>query len=460
MIAITTRISYLSCLILVCVVAKVKAFIPSIRQPSTICAQSLSNIQSQKQHLQSSKLETEDISSTSTPIDISSLPLPPNNGMNLFRNIRDTFSYLASPQRFISKRYKQLGPTFLAYQFFKPMVFVGNMTLVTEYVKNAERENEVIYPSLPDTFLELHSKWGSLNLDSNDEVFKQSRMLFTDILSNKEALSMYTKVLEEKIEAYVASIETRIREDPETPIYLVPELISLNLDMFASIFSGKGLTKEQEQMFVDYNAGLLSLSKNSKQWVQAKEAFDDLKVEMLKRFREMDDMSEEDLTVPGKFVHGKLAGREGFEDIDRISAGIVLFIWGAYIECASLMATSLARISATKQPSLEIVQNLCNEMNDQLNVEGSDVKDYSFWSDLSYSLGVCRESLRLIPPVSGLPKFSKKDYQLGEYRIPAEVPVCLEPRIVNQDPSKYKCWSSNQQIIVITLILSPTTCRI
>merc|ERR1712156_890544 len=65
----------------------------------------------------------------------------------------------------------------------------------------------------------------------------------------------------------------------------------------------------------------------------------------------------------------------------------------------------------------------------------SNVKEYKFWNELSYSLGVCRESLRIIPPVSGLPKFSKKDYQLGDYRIPAEIPVCLEPRIVNMDPN-------------------------
>lgn len=46
--------------------------------------------------------------------DVSALPLPPNNGMNIIRNIRDSFSYLSNPDRFIAKRTKKLGPIFLS----------------------------------------------------------------------------------------------------------------------------------------------------------------------------------------------------------------------------------------------------------------------------------------------------------------------------------------------------------
>lgn len=363
---------------------------------------------------------------------ISQLPLPPNNGFNIFRNIRDTFSYLASPKRFLTKRSAELGPTFVAYLFFKPTVFVGDPSLVQEFIKTAERINQVIYPALPDTFLELHTKWGSLNLDINDSLFKEARSLFGDVLSSREALGIYTDVLEEAIENYTKSIESRVRANPEEVIYIVPELLSLSLQCFSVIFSGKGLTKEEEQLFIEYNTGLLALSSGTKEYINAKNALGILKEEMLKRFRALDDVT--DMSVPGKFYHSKVFGRPGFEDVDRIGTGIVLFIWGAYVESTSLMATSLANIGTNKDPNKVAIQQVYIELESMRQNTDYDMKDYKFWSGLLYSEGVIRESLRLDAPGGGIPRFAKDDFQLGNYRIPVEMPVTLEPRIINMNP--------------------------
>lgn len=87
-------------------------------------------------------------------------------GMNLYRNIRDSISYLRNPDRFVADRSAKLGPIFLSYQFFRPTVFLGGQKNVQQFISRTELKNSVVYPALPDTFLELHTKWGALNMDS------------------------------------------------------------------------------------------------------------------------------------------------------------------------------------------------------------------------------------------------------------------------------------------------------
>merc|ERR1712206_41040 len=105
--------------------------------------------------------------------------------------------------------------------------------------------SNVIYPQLPDSFLELHTKWGAINLDANDDLFKQARQLFGDILSSREALSYYVKTIESEIQEYVDKLSARVGSNPEQEIFLVPEITELCLQTFSKIFTGQGLTKEQ-----------------------------------------------------------------------------------------------------------------------------------------------------------------------------------------------------------------------
>jgi len=368
-------------------------------------------------------------------LDVSELPLPPNLGMNLYRNIRDSISYFSNPDRFVANRSARLGPIFLTYNFFKPTVICGGQANVQEFISGTELKSKVIHPALPDIFMELHTKWGTLNLDANDNVFKESRRLFADVLSSLEASKQYAQAADQEIEEFVINLEKRVRSNPGEPIYLVPELKSLCLQIFAKIFSGEGLTKEQEQQFMDYNNALLSITRNSGQYKKGRAALDDLKEIMLHRFHKLDDPNLP-IGTPGKWYHDQVYGRKNFDDDDRIGTGIVLFVWGAYIECASLMIDSVAMM--VEHEFQDSLINIREELDETRKATANiPTSDYTFWSQMPYTLGVLRETLRLEPPGAGVPRFSHEDFALAGYRIPSGVGVMMEPRIGNNDPSLY-----------------------
>ena len=366
-----------------------------------------------------------------TETDPSLLSLPPQKGGPL-RRFRDTFAYIKDAQAFVNKRSAELGPVFRMYYFFQPIVMVGGQDAVAEFITGKELKAEVVYPQLPDPFLELHTKWGALNLDANDILFKQARGLFKDILQTPEALSYYAKTIEPEIERYVEELAQRVKNNPDEEFYLVPEIKELCLQIFSNIFSGQGLTEEQVQMFTDYNAALFALSKGSGQFKKGKEALETLKVEMSRRLGELDDPSI-DASVAGKFYRDKVAGREGFEDEDRIGVASVLFVWGAYIECASLMVGTLALMHQYNAGSRDHVL-------DEFKVrksKGLDPTEFKFWSSMPYTVGVLRETLRLEAPGAGVPRYGPSDFALAGYRIPAKRAVMLDPRIGNSDPKLY-----------------------
>ena len=366
--------------------------------------------------------------------DLSSLPLPPNQGMNFYRNIRDSLSYLSNMDRFVADRSAKLGPVFLSYQFFKPTVFCGGHEAVKEFISGAERQNEVTNPALPPSFVNLHTKWGALNMPITDPMFKEVRLLFGDVLSSREAQEQHAAIAERIIQDYVDQLVERVKADPNQPIYLVSELKSLCLQTFSKKFSGQGLTKEQEQQFIDYNAALLSLSTNSKQYKKGEAALNSLRDEMLKRFRALDDPSLP-ADTPGKWYHDQIYGRDGFDNEERISTGMILFIWGAYVECASLMVDSLA---LARKNELDM-SNVRDEYVSRVS-SGVTPSDPTFWSEkfMPYTTGIMRETLRTAPPGAGVPRFSDQDFELNGYRIPAGTPVMLDPRIGNMDPNLYE----------------------
>lgn len=362
----------------------------------------------------------------SQPVDISNLPVPPNQGMNIYRNIRDTLSYLKDPDRFVADRTAKLGPVFLAYQFFKPIVYCGGQKAAKEFISGAEIKSEAIHPKMPDPFVDLHTKWGALNLDINDKQFKQARQLFGDIFSSREALDQYSQVAERDIQEYVNDLVERVGKDPEQPIYLAPELKSLCLDMFAKKISGQGLSDKQKQQFIDYNQSLLSLSTRSQQYKKGRAAIDALKVDMLKRFHNS-------AGTPGEWYRDQILGRVGFEDEDRIASEMVLYIWAAYAEGASLMVNALV-LSHKHELDLD---NVRDELASR-KATGILPSEQKFWNDMPYTNGVVRESLRTETPAAGIPRHGNKDFELSGYRIPAGIPVMLDPRIGNMDPGLYQ----------------------
>ena len=362
--------------------------------------------------------------------DLASLSLPPTKGQNIYRNIRDSLSYLANPERFLRTRVEELGPVFLCYQFFKPLVIVGGQENVKEFISERENRAGVIYPSLPESFETLHTTWGALNLDINDQKFKEARGLFADVLSSAESRGVYSKITYSAVEDYVNDLVDRVKKDPEQAVFLMPELKSFFLQVFSKAISGQGLTKEQEQMFVDYNTALISLSMQSEQYKKGESALNELKGEMLKRFKEAGN----DETNTGHWYYKQLAERPGFEDEDRISSGMVLFIWGAYVESADLACNALAQIAGYSD--CDLLTNIRQEA-ELAEESSSDPSEYTYWNEFDYTLGLLRETLRTVPPGGSVPRSSKSDFSLAGYRIPAGMPIQTDPRIGNQDPTLF-----------------------
>jgi cytochrome P450 len=362
---------------------------------------------------------------------LASLPLPPARKPGPFRGLRESISHLSNNQRFVRKRAAELGDVFFTNVFFQPTVVIGGREAVQEFVSGTELKSKVINSAFPDSFKELHTKWGSLNLDANDASFKEARELFADVFS-RDAFVEYTPILNQEMDLYIQDLKARVKSNPEVEIRLVPELKDLSLQMFSKIFSGEGLSEEQVQMFNDYNDALLALPFEKKKLEKGRYALKTLKKEMLARFKKFPE--EGDPSNPANYYFRIVQNKEGFEDEDRVCTGMILFIWAAYIECASLMTNSLIAINKYNPDYVDIV---LKEVQAQDSKEDISPSDFGFWSGLDNTLGVLRESLRLIPPGGGTPRYSKEDFEFRGFRIPAGTAVMMDPRVGNTDPTLF-----------------------
>jgi cytochrome P450 len=364
---------------------------------------------------------------------LSSLPLPPQKGGFLSRFL-DTFLYLQNPDKFVEQRAAELGPVFQMYQFFKPVVVVGGQEAVREFIQHREAEAKVIYPDLPDAFRELHTEWSALNMDSTQERFKEARGLFKDMLQAPEARSYYVTTILPEIEAYADGLLERVKANPNQELRLVPELKVLCLQIFARIFSGEGLTNTQVQMFLDYNNALLSISKNTLQFKKGREALDNLSAEMLRRFQILEGRAVQGEQI---FVFECFRKARGYLDVgnyERISVSILLMIWGAYVECAGLMIDAAVCMLEEK---IDPTKTVLQEIRDQ-EISGEKRTELSFWDGMKYTNGIVKETLRLVPPGSGLARFGEKEFSLAGYRISKGLSVQLDPRIGNRDSSLFE----------------------
>lgn len=368
----------------------------------------------------------------STPVK--DLPLPPQKG-GVGRRVRDLVGYMKDPDGFIRTRSNELGPIFRMYYFFKPVVVVGGQEGVNEFAGEREIQSKVITSDMPDPFKELHTKWGALNMDPTDEIYQQARAMFRDVLTTSDALNSHTKTLEPFVEEYVEDLVQRVKEDPDQEFFLVPELKDFCLQAFSKIFTGKGLTPEQVQMYIDYNNALLSLSKRSKGFEKGKEALETLKAENIERFAALEDLPED---APGKFLHSKLTGREGFEDPDRIGVATLLFVWAAYAESAALVCDAMVLLlQESKVGARDGIVAELQRVSSSPSSSSSSKQDYKFWKSMKYTVGVLRETLRLRPPSASVPRYGDEDFALQGYRVPARLAVIMDPRYGNVDPNVF-----------------------
>lgn len=192
-------------------------------------------------------------------------------------------------------------------------------------------------------------------------------------------------------------------------------------------------------MFYDYNSALLSLSKSSDQYKRGMAALDGLSAEMLRRFRIMErnaaDGDAKDF--PAKYVFGVFQNQEGYVDVgnyERIPVAMLLMIWGAYVESAALMVDTAVSIL---DRGIDPAATVSRELRDQ-EAKGLRNTELAYWDGMKYTIGIVRETLRLVPPGAGVPRYGEADFSLGGYRIPAGLSVIMDPRIGNKDPGLFE----------------------
>jgi cytochrome P450 len=198
----------------------------------------------------------------------------------------------------------------------------------------------------------------------------------------------------------------------------------LCLDLYAELFAGESLTKDEIEAFISYNDALLSLSKQLPSFRRGEKSLAGLQQSMQVRL--------------GKYRRGELDGacfRIFTDNLDengqpwsdeRIATATVLMVWGAYIEVASLMASCLIQT----RHRLDVRDRLLQEAMDH-NLESPDTPGHLAAWDLPFVQGVLRESLRLNPPAGGGFRITSEDIDISGYRIPAGTVVTADPRIGN-----------------------------
>lgn len=342
-----------------------------------------------------------------------------------FRNLRDSLAYFKDPDRFVEERSKELGPVFQAFTFFRPTVFIGGREAVAEFVTEEITGGSVQKSCLPEIFSELHTEWGALNLAATSTRFQQARQALTQVLSSPEAFAAHGPIIDKFLEKYITDLVSRAKSSDAKPIYIIQELKSLNLQLFSNIFTGKGLTKEQEQLFDDYNSGLLSLTRNSKSYKKGSRALQLLVEEFLKRYKTYataDQNTREDNYVCNTYNQFQKNDPSNWPD-ERIASSLVLLVWGAYIEVAALCSSVLVMMMNQETERRDfIMKNILEEVND---------------AKRPFIKGVIRESLRLRPPNSGGFRENENEFEIAGYRIPAKMVVSADPRIGNMDESLF-----------------------
>ena len=359
--------------------------------------------------------------------DISTLPTPPGYKPGKLRNLGESISYLIDPERFIAKRSKIFGPVFMTNIFFRPTVVIGGQPSVKDFI-NKEYKGKITVSSLPETFSLLHTKYGPLNLDSTGSEHKHRREFHKKLFS-PDSVEVFMKLVDDELDLFMIELKDRFTNDPKSNLCVTPELSKFCLNLFAKIFVGSTLNDEQVNDFVSYNAGLLALSKNTKTWKNAEKSLVRLQDEIAKKHYRKQEVNEHDLTDVDKAIAEAYSFLIKYypeeEHRELIGTSKVLMIWGAYIECASLMAKSielLEKIDPTERSIL--VSNIMNESIDQKPKH-------------LLARGVVRESLRLNPPAGGGFRISESDIEIAGYRIPSGTVISADPRIGNLDDSLY-----------------------
>lgn len=343
-------------------------------------------------------------------------PLPSRKGFLI--GLRETIAYLLDPDGFIARRTEELGPVFGTTLFFRPTAVIGGPPAVEEFIAC---ERTIAESSLPAAFTALHTPYGALN--QSGARHRATRAGYQPLFQTT-ALEGYLPILTQAITAFT----DRIAREGHTCIARDGKIVCLNL--FAELFAGEALSDAEIEAFITYNAALLSLSTwlpSFRRGMAALRLLQQHMAQRLERFRKGELTS----ACFALFSSNRDERDRPWSD-ERIATATILLIWGAYIEVASLMASTL--ILSESKP--DVREQILREATQQGLADRSAIGTLAQWT-LPYSAGVVREALRLNPPAGGGFRVASEDVAIAGFRIPAGTVITADPRIGNRMPSLY-----------------------
>ncbi|CAE7228746.1 putative cytochrome P450 120 [Symbiodinium microadriaticum] len=173
------------------------------------------------------------------------LPLPPGKPGNAFL---DLLKYVKDPDGYIAEQVKEYGPVFQMNYFGRKTVIVGGADGVTGFTS---AEKNITKSALPDTFSQLHTEYGTMNLAG--EVHKTSRVGLINSALCDEAFEFFLPVIQARCSEFLDSVESRGKFRP------AQELKDWSVTLFAELFTGIPFDKEMLKLLYSYNEGLYGL---------------------------------------------------------------------------------------------------------------------------------------------------------------------------------------------------------
>lgn len=344
-------------------------------------------------------------------------PYPPGSlGLPV---VGEILQYVLDPAGFIVRRYEQHGPVFKSNVFFRPMIFVGGPKAIEAFLKV---EKQCSRSSLPWTFVELHSKYSLLNLHGAEHRSARGHIV--------KALRGLRESFAELADA--AATDHLRQRPPAAGTALMPWIKAFSLDLNARMFLGGRMPAGFDQLFHEFNDGLLALipfalpgtafgrGMNARariiEHIQANIPDDDGLVGECTFFSSLLGCRDES---------GQPWSRE------KVSYAGLLFTWGSHFEIIALISNVMYMLA--KHPDV-----IDKAREEAIAVVGDGALTAKVAGRLKYLDAVCKESLRLMPPTGGGFRIMETTEKVMGYTFPKGWVVSVDPRITAVMPDVFE----------------------
>jgi len=339
------------------------------------------------------------------------LPLPPGKPGNA---MMDLFKYIKDPDEYMAEQVRLYGPIFLTNLFGRKTVVVGGPELVEEFVV---AEKKITKSALPDTFSQLHTEYGTMNQAGPKHMNTRGNLIKGALC--EEAFQAFLPTIRQRCAELVSDVSKRKR------MKVAKELKDWSVKLFSELFAGEAFDDDAVKLLYQYNDGLFALLPFKLPFLafgrgfKAKDALVKMVKDRLEELKANGDIEKPQYAAMRRLSQSK---DENGEDVstESVAHSVVISVWGAYVELASLLANSIYLLSsheAVREKAFAAVQEVGSE------AEKSE-----------YLQAILDETLRMKPPAGGGFRMAEEELSIGGYRIPKGYVVSADPRVSNADP--------------------------